>query len=78
MIFNMLRAAKPGFLPREYNVSQEFHDCTLFFDSYDHLVALIQEIVDDPQKLEQLKTSAQKLSTSYLPENLYPRLVSVR
>ncbi len=78
MIFNMLRAAKPGFLPREYNVSQEFHDCTLFFDSYDHLMTLIQEIADNPQKLEHLKTAAQKLSTSYLPDNLYPRLVSVQ
>ena len=76
MIFNMLRAAKPGVLPREYNVSQEFYDCTLFFDSYDTLVALIQEIVDDPQRLEQLKNAAQKLSTSYLPNNLYSRLVT--
>ena len=75
MIFNMLRAAKPGFLPREYNVSSEFHDCTLFFDSYDHLMTLIKEIVDDPQKLEQLKTAAQNLSSSYLPDNLYSRLV---
>ena len=76
MIFNMLRAAKPGLLPREYNVSDEFYDCTLFFDSYPHLVELIQEVVDDPQRLEQLKAAARKLSTSYLPQNLYPRLVS--
>ena len=75
MIFNMLRAAKPGFLPKEYNVSSEFYDCTIFFDSYDHLMTLIKEIVDNPQKLKQLKTAAQKLSTSYLPDNLYSRLV---
>ena len=77
MIFNMLRAAKPGLLPREYNVSQEFHDCTLFFDSYPHLIDLIKQVTEDPQLLQQLKTSAQKLSASYLPDNLYPRLVSV-
>ena len=76
MIFNMLRAAKPGLLPREYNVSAEFNDCTLFFDSYDHLISLIGDIVDNPQKLERLKDAAQKLSTSYLPNNLYPRLVN--
>ena len=76
MIFNMLRAAKPGLLPREYNVSEEFHDCTLFFDSYPHLVELIEEVVDNPQQLERLKTAARKLSASYLPENLYSRLVS--
>jgi hypothetical protein len=75
MIFNMLRAAKPGLLPKEYNVAQEFYDCTLFFDSYDNLVNLIKEVVENPQRLKQLKTSAQKLSTSYLPNNLYPRLV---
>ncbi|MEM8828339.1 MAG: hypothetical protein AAGE96_03155 [Cyanobacteria bacterium P01_G01_bin.19] len=76
MIFNMLRAAKPGFLPREYSVSQEFHDCTLFFDDYNNLVDLIKEIVGNPARLEQLKTSAQQLSFSYLPDNLYPRLVA--
>lgn len=76
MIFNMLRAAKPGLLPREYNVSSEFHDCTLFFDSYPHLIEILQEVLDNPQKLAYLKAAAQKLSASYLPENLYPRLVS--
>lgn len=74
MIFNMLRAAKPGFLPREYNVSPEFNDCTLFFDSYPHLIELIQDLLNDPQRLAQLKISAQELSVSYLPENLYGRL----
>ena len=77
MIFNMLRAAKPGFLPREYNVSAEFNDCTLVFDSYDHLMTLIEELVNDPQKLERLKAAAQKLSASYLPDRLYSRLVEV-
>jgi hypothetical protein len=75
MIFNMLRAAKPGFLPKEYNVAPEFNDCTLFFDSYPQLIELIQKVLDNPQLLQQLKTSAQKLSVSYSPTNLYPRLV---
>ena len=78
MIFNMLRAAKPGLLPKEYNVSSEFHDCTLFFESYPHLVDLIKQIVQKPQLLAQLKTAAQNLSLSYLPDNLYPRLVSAK
>lgn len=77
MIFNMLRAAKPGLLPREYNVSSEFNNCTLFFDSYPHLIEIIFDILDNPHKLEQLKFAARQLSTSYLPENLYPRLVAV-
>ena len=77
MIFNMLRAAKPGLLPREYHVAEEFYDCTLFFDSYPHLVELVKEVVNNPQRLERLKAAARKLSTSYLPKNLYPRLVSV-
>ena len=75
MIFNMLRAAKPGLLPKEYNVSSEFSDCTLFFDSYPHLVDLIKEIINDPQRLQQLKAAAKKLSVSYLPKNLYSRLI---
>ena len=77
MIFNMLRAAKPGLLPREYNVSAEFSDCTLFFDSYPHLVAILQQISHDSALLAQLKTSAQKLSQSYSPPSLYHRLASV-
>ncbi|MGB5715375.1 MAG: hypothetical protein WBM44_31240 [Waterburya sp.] len=75
MIFNMLRAAKPGLLPREYNVSPEFHKCTLFFDDYPHLVEIIQQIVDDPQRLKQLKTAAKELAASYSPESLYSKLV---
>lgn len=77
MIFNMLRAAKPGLLPKEYNVSAEFNDCTVVFESYPQLVEILKQLVDDSQRLEQLKASAQKLSVSYLPSNLYPRLVSV-
>ena len=77
MIFNMLRAAKPGFLPKEYNVSQEFYNCTLFFDSYENLVELIKDLVNSPEKLSKLKNSAQELSNSYLPDSLYPRLVTV-
>lgn len=77
MIFNMLRAAKPGLLPEEYNVSPEFNDCTLFFKDYTHLVILLQTVLDNPEKLEQLKAAATNLSVSYLPENLYPRLVQV-
>lgn len=75
MIFNMLRAAKPGFLPKEYNVSPEFHNCTLFFDDYPHLIKLIQQVLDEPQQLQQLKASAKELSISYSPTSLYPRLV---
>ncbi|MGB5633779.1 MAG: hypothetical protein WBM86_13520 [Waterburya sp.] len=75
MIFNMLRAAKPGLLPREYNVSPEFHKCTLFFDDYPHLVEIIQQIVDDPQRLKQLKRAAKELAASYSPESLYSKLV---
>jgi hypothetical protein len=74
-IFNMLRAAKPGLLPREYHVSPEFKDCTLFFDNYSHLVDLIQKVLDNPQLLQQLKTSAKELSVSYSPKDLYSRLV---
>jgi hypothetical protein len=76
MIFNMLRAAKPGLLPREYSVSPEFNDCTLFFDSYPQLIELIQKVLDNPQLLQQLKAAAQELSASYSPTNLYSRLVS--
>jgi hypothetical protein len=76
MIFNMLRAAKPGLLPKEYSVSPEFNDCTLFFDSYSHLIELIQKVLDNPQLLQQLKVSAKELSVSYSPTALYSRLVT--
>jgi hypothetical protein len=75
MIFNMLRAAKPGMLPREYQVSSEFYDSTLFFDNYVHLVDIIQKILDDPQLLNQLKVSAKELSMRYSPSNLYAKLL---
>ncbi len=76
MIFNMLRAAKPGLLPKEYNVASEFQDSSLFFESYPHLIEIIHQILDDSQKLQQLKISAQKLSAVYSADSLYPRLAS--
>ncbi|HEY9770733.1 MAG TPA: hypothetical protein V6C71_19965 [Coleofasciculaceae cyanobacterium] len=75
MIFNMLRAAKPGILPKEYNVSSEFQDCSLFFDSYPHLIEIITAVLDNPAQLKQLKAAAKELSVSYLPQNLYSRLM---
>jgi len=74
MIFNMLRAAKPGLLPRQYKVSSEFHNSALFFDDYEHLVKILEKLSSDPQLLNQLKTFAEELSFSYLPANLYQRL----
>jgi hypothetical protein len=74
MIFNMLRAAKPGLLPSQYNVAAEFHPSTLFFDDYGHLIELITTLVADRESLVDLKAAAQALSVSYLPQNLYPRL----
>ena len=74
MIFNMLRAAKPGLLPRQYHVSSEFHDSTLFFDDYEHLIKIIEMLLDDRELLNNLKTFAKELSVCYLPTNLYSRL----
>jgi hypothetical protein len=75
MIFNMLRAAKPGIIPKEYQVSSEFNDCTLFFESYPHLIELIAQVVNEPQLLDKLKASAKELAVTYSSESLYPRLV---
>jgi hypothetical protein len=75
MIFNMLRAAKPGLLPRQYNVSLEFHDSSIFFDDYENLMEVIEMLLADRQRLDNLKESAKRLSDRYLPDNLYPRLV---
>lgn len=75
MIFNMLRAAKPGLLPQQYNVSPEFHNSTLFFDNYEHLVEIIEELSANPERLNQLKLLAKKLSVCYSPESLYERLI---
>ncbi len=75
MIFNMLRAAKPGLLPRQYNVSSEFHNSSVFFDDYEHLMQVIEMLLDDRRLLDDLKFSAKRLSDRYLPDNLYPRLV---
>jgi hypothetical protein len=74
MIFNMLRAAKPGLLPSQYNVAPEFHPSTLFFDDYGQLIEIITRLLDDRQALVDLKAAAKALSVDYLPQQLYPRL----
>jgi hypothetical protein len=75
MIFNMLRAAKPGLLPRQYHVSSEFRDSSVFFDDDENLMQVIETLLADRRLLDDLKVSAKRLSDRYLPDNLYARLV---
>jgi hypothetical protein len=74
MIFNMLRGAKPGMIPSQYQVNDEYKPSTLFFDDYEQLGDMIVELVENTVKIQSLKTNAIQLSEQYLPERLYERL----
>ena len=74
MIFNMLRGAKVGVIPHDYQVNEEFKASTLFFENYEKLGELIVEMVQSPEKIKALKSKATELSKMYSAESLYKRL----
>jgi hypothetical protein len=47
-VYNMVRGAKPGLLPLQYPLDEEFHASSLLFEDYDHLGKLIVNLVENP------------------------------
>jgi hypothetical protein len=74
MIFNMIKGAKVGIIPSDYQVSDEFKASTLSFDSYQELGDLIEKLANNPEVIKSLKDKAIILSEAYSPVNLYERL----
>lgn len=73
-VYNMVRGAKPGLLPEDYPLDEEFHSSSLFFADYDQLGDILVELANDPARINPLKLQAKIVSEQFSPASLYQLL----
>ncbi len=76
IMYTMVKAAKPGYLPIGYSILPELKDSTLLFSSYKDLGQSIKNLIDDKDKLALLKQKAKINSVYFSPEKVYNRLIN--
>lgn len=74
-VYNMVRGAKPGLLPQDYPLDQEFHASSILFKDYDHLGEIIVQLVNDSPRIDHLKQQAEINSEQFSPARLYQLLM---
>ena len=70
-VYNMVRGAKPGLLPKNYPLDEEFHVSSVLFKDYEHLGEIILQLVNDSAKIDFLKQEAKISSEKFSPTSLY-------
>ncbi|MEP6597432.1 MAG: hypothetical protein ABJA71_15875, partial [Ginsengibacter sp.] len=75
-VYNMVRGAKPGLLPQNYPLDEEFHTSSLLFKDYDDLGKIILELASDSAKIDFLKQQAKNNSEQFSPASLYQLLTA--
>ena len=74
--FTMIRAAKPGILPADYNVIAQVESSTIRFKNYSELKDIIIDLVNRKERLISLKKEAIKNAQKLSPQKLYHELMS--
>lgn len=77
-VYNMVRGAKPGLLPENYPLDEEFHSSSILFKDYDHIGEIILQLVNDSAKIAFLKQQAKINSEQFSPVSLYRLLIPER
>ena len=75
-VYNMVRGAKPGLLPQNYPLDEEFHASSLLFKDYDDMGEIIVQLVSDSAKIDFLKQQAKNNSEQFSPVSLYRLLTA--
>lgn len=69
VIFNMIKAGKPGIFPAHYPIPTDFKSICLIYT--DNLIDQLLSLINDKYKLELLKVEAKEVMKKYEPLNLY-------
>lgn len=72
--FAMIKAAKPGILPSQYEVPSELETSVVRYNNYDELGDLIEELINDRQRLKFLSARASENSLLFTPDKIYDRI----
>jgi hypothetical protein len=73
VIFNMIKAGKPGIFPDSYPIDKNLKPICLIYDKDLH--PLLSGLLKDNTKIYDLKERALEIAKLYEPANLYPQLV---
>ena len=75
VIFNMIKAGKPGLLPSGYPVDDSLKDMVIPFSDYNHLLDILRMVVANSIDLNAFKAKALETAKYYQPSYLYQSLV---
>lgn len=74
VIFNMIKAAKPGIFPDTYPIDKSLQSICLTY--HNDLHALLLGLLTDNAQIYDLKQRALEITKQYEPKNLYPKLIA--
>jgi len=58
ILYNMIRSAKPGLMPKSFNIFPSLRSSTIFYSSFDDVVEKIIELSSNQNKLQDLASNA--------------------
>lgn len=73
VIFNMIKAAKPGIFPSGYIIPNNLKPICLNYDG--DVYSILKSLIKDASLVKDLKEKAKIVVKAYEPENLYQKLV---
>ncbi|MBK0382256.1 hypothetical protein I5M32_04720 [Pedobacter sp. SD-b] len=73
VIFNMIKAAKPGIFPNSYPIPNDLKTICLSYQ--DNALIVLKQLIENPSLLVSLKEKAKLAVKVYEPKNLYPKLI---
>ena len=71
IIFTMIKAAKPGILPSEYDCDNSLKSSIITFKNYDEVAKILIHLSQNQAALNDLKTKALENSKKYTPLSIY-------
>ncbi|MBC7653964.1 MAG: hypothetical protein H7098_05745 [Oligoflexus sp.] len=73
VIFNMIKAAKPGVFPTGYTIPKHLKSICLNYNG--DVYPVLKNLIENPSLVKDLKEKAKLVVREYEPENLYQKLV---
>jgi hypothetical protein len=78
ILFTMIKAAKPGFLPTGYAYDDALKSGVVEFETYEHIAQTLLVWLNDLKSLHQLKKNAQQNALYYHPKLVYQRINALK
>jgi hypothetical protein len=72
----MIRAVKPGILPKAYTVDADWEDSIIYYDSENQLIEILLNLANGSIQLEKYTDAAYVMAQKYTPQSLYSRLIN--